>query len=306
MNNVTERILSVLIPILLGWALRLGRIFGDREGDVLRSFVVRFALPVLVFFSMYDAGRDDISAMPSMLASLVVLTAALFPLGLLCSRLFKGTGRRTAVHACCTFGNYGWLGFGVAQVLLGEPGLRRAVFFCVLWWPVFYGFGLPIGLIHARRERGGLPIWKAVRLATPVISCLVAGFLFNLRGLRLPSLLETTMRPLGEMTVPLILISVGMMLDLSGIRKALAPALLVSAFTLLVAPLIGWALAAVLTRDPTSYAVVILNAAMPVATLTPILAENFEMDLDVTNTSIVLSTLLSLITLPIVAYLVVA
>jgi len=306
MNNVTERVLSVLIPILLGWALRLGRIFGDREGDVLRSFVVRFALPVLVFFSMYDAGRDDISAMPSMLASLVVLTAALFPLGLLCSRLFKGTGRRTAVHACCTFGNYGWLGFGVAQVLLGEPGLRRAVFFCVLWWPVFYGFGLPIGLIHARRERGGLPIWKAVRLATPVISCLVAGFLFNLRGLRLPSLLETTMRPLGEMTVPLILISVGMMLDLSGIRKALAPALLVSAFTLLVAPLIGWALAAVLTRDPTSYAVVILNAAMPVATLTPILAENFEMDLEVTNTSIVLSTLLSLITLPIVAYLVVA
>jgi hypothetical protein len=306
MNNVTERILSVLIPILLGWALRLGRIFGDREGDVLRSFVVRFALPVLVFFSMYDAGRDDISAMPSMLASLVVLTAALFPLGLLCSRLFKGTGRRTAVHACCTFGNYGWLGFGVAQVLLGEPGLRRAVFFCVLWWPVFYGFGLPIGLIHARRERGGLPIWKAVRLATPVISCLVAGFLFNLRGWRLPSLLETTMRPFGETTVPLILISVGMMLDLSGIRKALAPALLVSAFTLLVKPLIGWALAAVLTRDPTSYAVVILNAAMPVATLTPILAENFEMDLDVTNTSIVLSTLLSLITLPIVAYLVVA
>jgi predicted permease len=306
MNDVTERILSVLIPILLGWALRLGRIFGDREGDVLRSFVVRFALPVLVFFSMYDAGRDDISAMPSMLASLVVLTAALFPLGLLCSRLFKGTDRRTAVHACCTFGNYGWLGFGVAQVLLGEPGLRRAVFFCVLWWPVFYGFGLPIGLIHARRERGGLPIWKAVRLATPVISCLVVGFLFNLRGWRLPSLLETTMRPFGETTVPLILISVGMMLDLSGIRKALAPALLVSAFTLLVKPLIGWALAAVLTRDPTSYAVVILNAAMPVATLTPVLAENFEMDLDVTNTSIVLSTLLSLITLPIVAYLVVA
>ena len=305
MNDVIARILSVLIPILLGLALRLGRVFGDREGDVLRAFVVRFAVPVMIFFSMYEAGRDDISAMPSMVAGLVVLTAALFPLGLLCSRLVSGTGRKSAVHACCVLGNYGWLGFGVAQVLLGEPGLRRAVFFCVLWWPVFYGFGLPVGLIHARRERAGVPIRKTLKLVLPIISCLVAGLVFNLQGWRLPPLIETTLKPFGAMTVPLILFSVGVMLDLSGVRKALAPALLVSAFTLVVAPLVGWAVAAILTRDPISYAVVILNGAMPVAMLTPILAENFEMDLDVANTSIVVSTLLSLLTLPVVAYLVV-
>ena len=109
----------------------------------------------------------------------------------------------------------------------------------------------------------------------------------------------------GAMTVPLILYSVGVMLDLMGVRKAVSPALMVTGMTLVVAPFVGWGVAAVLTRDPISRAVVILQAAMPVAMLTPILAEHFEIDLDLANTSIVLSTVLSMITLPVVAYFVV-
>jgi predicted permease len=42
---------------------------------------------------------------------------------------------------------------------------------------------------------------------------------------------------------------------------------------------------------------------MPVATLTPVLAEHYDIDLDIVNTSIVLSTTLSMLTLPIVATL---
>ena len=41
---------------------------------------------------------------------------------------------------------------------------------------------------------------------------------------------------------------------------------------------------------------------MPVALSTPVLAEGYEMDLDITNTAIVLSTLLAMLTLPVVAY----
>ena len=50
MNDLIARILGVIIPILIGLGFRLGGVFGDREGDVLRAFVVRFTLPVLVFF----------------------------------------------------------------------------------------------------------------------------------------------------------------------------------------------------------------------------------------------------------------
>ena len=122
---------------------------------------------------------------------------------LLCSLLVVGVARRTAVHACCTFGNYGWLAFGVTQVLLGEPGLRRAVFFCLLWWPIFYGFGLLVGLIHARCERKRLPLRQVANLVVPVIASMSAGLVFNLKGWKLPPLVETTLEPFGAMAVPL-------------------------------------------------------------------------------------------------------
>jgi len=301
------KILGVLIPILIGLGFRLARVFSDQEGEVLRRFVVRFTVPVMVFFSTYGAARSDISAMPAMMASVVILTAVLFPAGYLCSLLFDGMGRRTAVHACCIFGNYGWLGYGVAEVLLGDAGFLRAVFFATLWWPVFYGFGLPIGLIHARRRERGVPLGKALSVTLPALAALAAGLALNFSGWQWSkdNLLRATLERFGNMTVPLILFSVGVMLDISGAHKAFRAALLVSAVQLVLTPLVGWAIASILTSDPTSRAVIILQAAMPVATLTPVLAENFEMDMDVANTSIVVSTILSMITLPVVACLVV-
>jgi hypothetical protein len=116
-----------------------------------------------------------------------------------------------------------------------------------------------------------------------------------------PALLARVLKPFGAMTVPLILFSVGAMLDLRGVHQALAPALAISAVTLVVAPVIGAGLAALYTADRISHNVAIMQAAMPVATFTPALAENYEMDLTLANTAIVVSTVLSMLTLPVVA-----
>lgn len=64
MDGTITKILGVLLPILMGLGFRLVRVFSDRDGDVLRTFVMRFTVPVMVFFSMYKAERTDITAMP--------------------------------------------------------------------------------------------------------------------------------------------------------------------------------------------------------------------------------------------------
>lgn len=305
MTETSLKILEVLLPILMGLGFRTLGIFGNREGEVLRRFVVRVAVPLLIFFAMYRTSRQDMAAMPQMMACMVSLTAALFLIGWLCSRFVDGVGRKTALHACITFGNYGWLGFGVARVLQGEQGLQRAIFFTMLWWPCFYGFGLLVGFIHTRQRKGGVPIGQALKVILPALGAIGLGLLFNLMGWQTPQshpcLLERVLVPFGNMTVPLILFSVGLMLDLKAVHTAIVPALVVSMIALVAAPLIGVTLAGMFTHDPKSYAVAILQAAMPVATFTPALAENYEMDLTVANTAIVVSTALSMLTLPVVA-----
>ncbi len=307
-SDTVLKILQVLLPILLGLAFRLCGVFGEAEGGVLRRVVLRLSVPVLVFFSMYDALGQNLATVLPLTACFILLTLILFGLGWVASGLVSGTGRKTAVHACITFGNYGWLGYGVAKVLQGDVGLQRAVFFILLWWPVFYLFGLPIGLIHTRVRKGGMPVGKVLKIVLPTLGAAGLGLLLNACGQPGPDwlkgLLGSVFRPFARMSVPLILFGVGLMLDIKGMHRAVGPALLVSAATLIVAPFIGWELAALITRDSVSYSVVILDAAMPVATLTVVLAEYYEMDTGVVTTALGLSTFLSMLTLPVVALLI--
>ncbi len=299
------RIMLVLIPIALGQAFRQLGLFGDEEGEAFEKLVVRLCVPVLVFFALYDMPLENLSAMPRMMGGFVLMTAALFCVGWLCSLAVEGPERKAAVQASVMLGNYGWMGLGVCGALLGDPGTVRVVFFISLWWPVFYGFGLPIGLIHAHRRKEAVPLKRVIAVAAPTIACLIAGLLLNVAGVELPSLVGEVFRPFDEMTVPLILFSVGCMLNVSRAGTNMRPALLVSAATLLVGPFIGWGLGYVLAGGEVTRKVLILEGAMPVATLTPVLAANVDMDADLVRVCIALSTLLSLGTLPLVAALVV-
>lgn len=300
----TQKILEILFPMALGLLLRLIGLFDDREGELLRKFVVRFTVPVLCFFSLYAARPQSIAAIAPMAGAFVLFSVAMWTIGLLAASRFSGPARRSAVHACITYGNYGWMGLGVMTALLGAEGTQRVVYFFLLWWPVFYALGIPIGIIHVGRT-GGVPLGKTVAVAAPPIVCSALGLTANLTGLHVPDFLQRTLGPFGDMTVPLILLSVGMMLDVTRLRTALRPALVVTAITLLIGPLLGWAVAALLAPDPATYQTIIMEAAMPVATLTPVLEENFAMDKDLVSTAIVLSTLVSLVTIPALAAIVV-
>ena len=303
--DTVRTILAVLLPIGIGILLRGLRVFDERDGEVLRRFVVRFTVPLFIFFAIYEAQRDSIAAIAPMTTALILFTVALFAIGWGVSMLFPPGPQRTAVHACLTFCNYGWMGFGICGALLGEEGVQRVVYFLILWWPVFYGFGLLIGLVHAREQKGGLPIRRTLSMALPPVGAMLIGLGLNLGSVRLPGLVDSALRPFGHMTVPLILLSVGLMLDFSRLRGALKPAVLITAVTLLVGPLIGWGLAAGLAPDAVGFKALILEAAMPVATVTPILEENYAMDTELVGTAIVLSTVASLVTLPLIALIVV-
>jgi hypothetical protein len=303
--DVIVKILEVLLPITLGLMFRLMGLFGDEEGEALRKLCVRFTVPALIFFSMYDMQTDTISAMVPMVASFLLMCVALFFVGWLCSLIVSGAARKSAVHACITFGNYGWMGLGVSQTLLGNEGLNRVVFFILLWWVAFYGLGIPIGLIHSGGKNRKVPIAHGIKVASPVLVCLAVGLLFNFTGFQLPGFLNASLRPFADMTVPLILFSVGVTLDVTKVLHNVRPAAVVTAVTLVVGPIIGWVLGLVLADSDISHKVMILEGAMPVATLTPVLAANIDLDLDLANTAIALSTLLSLITVPMVAAIVV-
>ena len=302
--EIAARVLAIIIPIGLAFGLRIAGLIQTEDGYALRRFVVRVAVPVLVFFSMYDAEAGDLRAIPLMIGAAFLVCAGRFLLGAGASFTVRGQQRRAAITAATTMGNFGWLGFGVAEVLLGDAGLRRAVFFVLPWWPIFFTVGLSAAAIHGGSSERGIP-WKRMgAMMSPILAALALGLGLNLGGVTIPSFLSISLRPIGATCVPLILFSVGLLLSPKSIGRSLRPALIISLTALVLGPFVGWAVARLLHADPVSASVIILEAGMPVATMIPVLREYIDMDADLAGTAVVLSTLLSLVSLPIVASLI--
>lgn len=296
-------ILKVLLPIAIGIVLVQTGIFEMEDSRRIRKLCVRFTIPLMVFASLYKAELTVLNQVPPMMMALVLATSAFFALGWLAGARARDPGCRTAVHACITFGNYGWIGWAASHVFYGQAGLDRSIFFTLLFWPALYIYGLPIGMIHVGREDARRGWRLALGMAAPSIGALALGAGLNYLDAQLPGFVFDTIKQFGDMTVPLILLSVGIQLEFRSMRRHVAPAAVVTAARCLVGPGIGiltlWAVRAVLGCDTASAEVILLQSAMPVATLTPILADNYRMDLNAAGAAIVLSTLVSLVTIPI-------
>jgi predicted permease len=74
-SEILNTMLAIMLPIAFGYLLKLGRIFQESEVAALRKFVMRVALPFLIFQNLYRADVATLQqALPIVLA-FVLLTA---------------------------------------------------------------------------------------------------------------------------------------------------------------------------------------------------------------------------------------
>ena len=134
----------------------------------------------------------------------------------------------------------------------------------------------------------------------PVVWAVVAGLLFNYFRLPLPEPLMMWLRQLSDGMVPLLLIAVGASLlwrkSWNRIAVKLLPLMLLS---LLVAPLLIWSVAQFIeVRGPQTLTSMMLLAMMPSMTLGFSLCERYRLDMVAYNVMFTATTVLSLVTVP--------
>jgi len=106
------------------------------------------------------------------------------------------------------------------------------------------------------------------------------------------------------MTVPLVMISVGLSLDLSKLRGHLRWAGPAAGVKLAALPALAWVLASLLLREPMLVRVSTIQAGMPSMMLGLVFGVRFGLDDDFIASAIVLTTVAAAVTLPIVMMLV--
>lgn len=294
---MTNTLLKLFLPIVFGYLTVKSKYLPESLGKILKSFVVRVTVPALVFMAMYNTDLETLKQLIPVASSYVLLTFILLILSFIVLIGVKDSKLKAAYIITIVWGNYGWMGWAVLKEAFGEEGFSRGVFFTALWWPVLYIGSFLVAKFTKLESKLNIKTY-IINMLIPVTS-LILGVTLNLAGLELPEFLTYTFKKFGDMTVTIILFSVGLSISF---RKSFSN-LKLSVVPILLRPVLG-IIGGVITvtiiglSDPVSRSSVLLESTMPVAIFTVVIGDMLGLDEKLMSSILILSTILSLLTIP--------
>jgi predicted permease len=188
----------------------------------------------------------------------------------------------------------------VVLFAFGELALSFAGLFFVASAVLAY----TVGIVIASLGSASIPQAVINLFKVPMIYALLLAVLFMRTGWQVPLPLERTTTLLGNAAIPAMLVLLGMRLTTASWSNKAAPLAIAGTMRLLVSPTLALLLAPVFGIAAVARQAVVLEAAMPTAVLTTVLATEYDANPSFVSAAVFLSTLLSPISLtPLLAYL---
>lgn len=284
--NAISTVAGVVAPVFL---LALVGFIWVRLGFEYRiQFVTRLAMtlavPCLIFTALMQTRIDPAALGVISLAALVAYAAITVAM----LAVVWGTGLEIRTYlAPLIFGNTGNVGLPLTLFAFGETGLGFAVVvFAVM---AIYSFTAGIWIVS-----GGGNVTKALK--EPLLTATLLGALFLWQGWQTPVFVTNTLTLIGQMAIPLMLITLGVAVARLSPGR-LGPAALLSLLKALACGAIGVAVGLWFDLPPVAFAVLVIQVSTPVAVTSYLLAEKYGADADAVAGMVVVSTLMSVVAL---------
>ena len=305
MLDVTLRVISVFLIILMGFvAYKKGMV--DRKGSkVLSTVMMNIGAPCLTLYtvSSHEINPEIWNAMKIGLLAMLVyhVVGAVFGFGI--TKALRPKRQDFGVYwAELTFSNSGFLCFPICLAVFGEEVFFYAVIMGLVVTLAMYTLAIA-QVCYAPGEAGSSVDWKGQLknlLSLPTISAVV-GFVMFVLNIQLPDFLMDTCETVGNLLVPLSMLVIGIQLGDSKLGNMLTNwrYMVYSALRLLLWPVATFAVCMACSLPPVVTTVMTLVEAMPAGSLPVVFAEQYGKNSKLGAELVFVSTLLSIVTIPI-------
>ena len=293
---VAGQVLTLFLMMGVGFVItKLGWFSKETSAQCTKLLLYAVGVSIIIVKLQIDATPEVVTTMLKTALGMALTYVVMIPLAQL---LFRREKPDTAVvrRFGITYANNSFMGLPLLVGVLGED----ALLFGVISMLVFLIFQWTHGvLIYG----GKMDIKSAV--INPGIIAIVIGLIFFAVGFKLPAPIFNAMDFMADLNTPLAMVIIGGQMARSDILEVLKkPKLyLVAAIKLVFVPLLTMALLIPLHLEPLSYCACVVLAACPTAGTTAMFAQMFHRDEETAAQMVTLSTLLSILTLPVFAVL---
>jgi len=297
-------VIQTLVLFLLmsvGFGAGKARILDESGGKGISRLLVNFILPALIIQSMQRPFSPELRDFAfSMLAVSFLSYAIAFPLAWILVKAIGAKGAERGAHAFgAIFSNCAFMGFPVIEAILGKD----AIFAASVANIPFQLLAFSVGPYMLAKAAGGSVKLGLTSFITPAAVASVVGFGLFVAGITLPKPLGDALTLLGDTTTPMSMILIGSIVSRMDFRSIAArPRLYItSVYRLCLFPLGLFALLYALGLRGLLLSLPVILAAMPVAANSAILAEAYGGDAETASSLVLVSTLISLVTIPLLA-----
>ncbi|GAA0761082.1 AEC family transporter [Clostridium sartagoforme] len=295
--TVLNKIISLFLIILIGAYGTRKSIINEEVNKGLRKILLEITLPLLVINSFSfefseGMGRNVlisfIYSIAFMIVGAIISYIFLFP--------FKGE-KKKILHFANVFSNCGFIGFPIINSIFGAEGVVYTSIFNMVFTIALWTYGVMIFSDKMSKDN----IKKV--LLNPAIIAVYLGIPMMLFNIKLPAFLLDTTKIVGDMTAPISMIIVGSILSKVKIKDVFKEFSIYygSLIKLIIIPLGLLIIKKVLNDNSTIINTIIIVQAMPAAAMTSIFAADFNKEEEYSAIVVFITTLLSIITIPIIA-----
>ena len=272
----------------------------DHTNKRLSKLLIYVTMPSLIISSFQDMefSPSDMGRLGQVLLISLVIYIVTMLLGTVLYRRVEPR-KRSILRFALVFNNVGYMGFPLLNGLYGP----EAVFYASVYIIPFNIFLWTYGLMQFCRDKESSHLKNA--FVNPGMIAIFTGGLLYLLSVSLPAPVLSAVDMLGDMTGPLGMLIIGVLLARSRFRDLFSGWVMyvASILRVLVLPLAVYAALYLLHIDKLLTTVIVILSAMPVAVNSAVFAELYDGDAHLASRTVVFSTLAAMATIPLLLFI---
>ena len=295
-SNVINQVIILTLMMIIGVILRKTRVITNEVNKCFSRLLMNLTMPFMIIYSF------NIKFSMDMLKNAILVTIYSFLIHLILIILSKvlyfkfPESKKNIMKYATVFSNCGFVGYPVLQGLYGKMG----VFYTSIYSIPFNIFMWSYGVMLFTGKKDLKSIKKNI-INAPMISIFL-GIIMFVFSIKLPAPILSTLGSIGNMTTPLSMFIIGAMLadvKFTEIFKGF-DIYYVNFIKLIASPLISYAFLKLIGAPKQLINMCVILVAMPTATLIGVFAERYNGNKKDASKCAFLTTILSLITIPII------
>lgn len=303
-----EQVIVLFLLIVVGYVIKKLKVISNDMNRDISNLVMNVALPAFIIKAMNFSFAPDVLIKSG---KLVVISGCIYFFVIVFSffttKIMKVNGQtRDVFQYTIVFSNVGYMGYPVIKALMGDIG----VFYAALYNLPFNVLTWTIGVYFLTRNGdnatgdsvntgGNLSI---KRFVNPGLVAIIIGFGLFLFSIELPYPIYKTLDLMGSLTTPLAMLFIGSILADVKSSEILSEkrVFVVCIIRLLILPALVMLILKFLGFEEHLLSIPVIITAMPAAANAAIMASKFNNDYHLTSKIVFLSTLFSVLTIPLV------